>query len=191
MNIENLIRDYYKPDTLLYALFMDHARCVTRKSLEVAARVKDLNPDIRFIEEAAMLHDIGIFMTNSPSIHCTGDHPYICHGFLGRELLEQLGPDFFRHALVCERHTGAGITSENIKTNALPLPCRDMVPLTLEEEIICFADKFYSKKPELAGIEKRVNQVVEEMFDLDKSHGERFLGWVKKFSEPDPLQSCT
>ncbi|SLM32564.1 conserved hypothetical protein [Desulfamplus magnetovallimortis] len=209
MNIDDIIKEFYTPGTPLYDIFMDHAELVTRKSLAVAERVKrnseslkpahltgnekasDFNiskavsPDMLFIEEAAMLHDIGIFMTHSPSIHCMGEHPYICHGFLGRKLLENIAPDgsLSRHALVCERHTGAGITAENIKSNALPLPCRDMVPETIEEQIICFADKFYSKKPEQAGVEKKAEQIVEELLCLDHSHGKRFLGWLEQFSE--------
>ena len=186
MNIDNIIKNYYHPGTPLYDIFMGHASCVTQKSLEIAHRVIHLNPDTAFIEEAAMLHDIGIFMTHSPAIHCMGDYPYICHGFLGRELLDALGRDLSRHALVCERHTGTGITADSIKNNALlfkNFPCRDMVPVTLEEEIICFADKFYSKKQEEAGIEKSVDKVAGEMFKLGKSYGERFLEWMNKFSE--------
>jgi len=53
-----------------------------------------------FIEEAALLHDIGIFNTNLPKIGCYGRHPYISHGYLGRELLENEG--LAAHALVCE-----------------------------------------------------------------------------------------
>ncbi len=52
---------------------------------------------------------------------------------------------FERHALVCERHTGAGLTLEEIIERQLPVPHREMVPVTLEEQIICFADKFFSK----------------------------------------------
>lgn len=183
--VREIIEAYYRPGTPLYGIFMDHAEKVTRKSLDIAERIAHLNPDMAFIESAAMLHDIGIFMTDSPAIHCTGEHPYICHGILGRALLESIDTDTFaRHALVCERHTGCGITVENIRKNRLPLPVRDMVPVTLEEEIICFADKFFSKKPSESGMEKDVRRVVEEMFKLDRSHGERFLAWTKKFAEP-------
>ena len=93
-----------------------------------------------------MLHDIGIFMTASPKIGCFGDAPYVCHGFLGRELLDKEGldPTF---GLVAERHTGAGICLETIQRHNLPLPRRDMVPITPAEKIICCADKFFSKTP--------------------------------------------
>ena len=49
------------------------------------------------------------------------------------------------YALVCERHTGTGISLEEIIERNLPLPHRDMVPVSLEEQLICYADIFYSK----------------------------------------------
>ena len=65
------------------------------------------------------------------------------HGYLGAELLRSEGLP--RHALVCERHTGTGISLEEIIERNLPLPHRDMVPVSLEEQLICYADIFYSK----------------------------------------------
>lgn len=141
-----LIEKYYDPHSRAYQILVTHSELVTQKALRLAERVADLQPDYRFIEEAGMLHDIGMFMTNAPGLDCHGMHPYICHGFLGRELLEK--ESLPCHALVCERHTGAGITREDIRKQNLPLPERDMVPESLEEKIICFADKFYSKNPD-------------------------------------------
>mgnify|MGYP004420939777 CR=1 FL=1 len=51
-------------------------------------------------------------------------------------------------ARVCERHTGTGLTDEVIKQRQLPLPAGDYRPETLEEQLICYADKFYSKRHE-------------------------------------------
>ena len=50
-----------------------------------------------------------------------------------------------KSALVCERHTGAGLSLEGIIAQDLPVPHREMVSVSLEEQAICFADKFYSK----------------------------------------------
>lgn len=190
MDTQYIIRQFYTHGTKLYDIFMRHAECVTKKSIDIAFRIAHLNsdskPDTEFIQEAAMLHDIGIFMTDSPSIHCMGRHHYVCHGYLGRELLDSLG--FPRHGLVSERHTGTGITAENIRINNLPLPCRDMLPITIEEEIICFADKFYSKKSKSADKEKSIEQVIENMKKFDRLfsnsstyHYDRFTAWMQKF----------
>ena len=37
-----------------------------------------------------------------------------------------------RHARVCERHTGTGITQAMIEERGLPLPLQDFMPETLE-----------------------------------------------------------
>ena len=88
--------------------------------------------DIEFVEEAAMLHDIGMCRTDAPGIHCHGTEPYILHGILGRKMLDGMG--LFRHGRVCERHTGAGITAAEIIAQHLPIdPPRDLLPESLEE----------------------------------------------------------
>lgn len=135
----NVIERYYQPGSDLYRVLVEHSRQVTDRALGIGRR---FGADLQFIEEAGMLHDIGIFLVSAPGIHCHGKEPYLRHGVLGRELLE---PDYPRHALVCERHVGTGLTPELIESAGLPLPPRDMRPETLEEQIICYADKFYSK----------------------------------------------
>ncbi len=61
--------------------------------------------------------------------------------------------------MACERHIGVGLTAEDIRRQKLPLPARDMVPLSLEEEIICFADLFYSKNPDSVTVMKSREEV--------------------------------
>ena len=138
-----IIEKYYPKDSDIYFILLIHSEQVKDKALEIAARNPELKLDLEFIAEAAMLHDIGIFKCNAPRLHCKGTHDYIEHGYLGAELLRAEGLE--RHALVCERHTGVGLTKEMIIKSNLPLPHRDMIPQTLEEQVICYADKFYSK----------------------------------------------
>lgn len=152
-----IIRKYYKADSLVYAILIEHSTMVVEKCLEIAGYIKDLHPDISFLKEAAMLHDIGILFTDAPHIGCYGNHSYICHGYMGRELLEAEGlPE---HALVCERHVGVGLSANDILAHSLPLPVRDMLPITLEEKIICYADKFYSKKAAGQRFDKSLEEV--------------------------------
>jgi uncharacterized protein len=138
-----IIGKYYDPGSKAYYFLVHHGKMVAHKARELAMRAARLRPDLQFIEEAAMLHDIGILYTDAPKLGCFGFKEYLCHGYLGRELLEKEG--YPQHALVCERHVGVGILAEEIRRNGLPLPIRDMVPETLEERIVCLADKFYSK----------------------------------------------
>ncbi|MBQ8220656.1 MAG: HD domain-containing protein [Bacteroidaceae bacterium] len=142
MNPLEIIDKYCKENELRHILLV-HSRAVADKALTIARNHPELQADEQFIEEAALLHDIGIVWVNAPAIACVGTEPYICHGILGAEILRAEGLE--RHALVCERHTGTGLTLQQIIAQQLPLPHRDMQPVSIEEQIICFADKFFSK----------------------------------------------
>lgn len=143
INCIKLIEKYYKKNTPLYNLLIAHSKSVAEFAVEIVASHPELGADASFVYEAAMLHDIGIFLTNAPKIFCTGDKPYILHSLLGAEILRNEGLD--RHALVCERHTGTGISAKEIERQNLPLPRVDMIPLSIEEIIVAYADKFFSK----------------------------------------------
>ncbi|MBI5847632.1 MAG: HD domain-containing protein [Nitrospirae bacterium] len=140
----SIINKYFDTSSVVLDILVEHSSMVVSKALAVAENVRHLSPDLNFIREAAMLHDIGIIWVDAPQLGCYGEMPYICHGYLGRTLLENEG--FPLHALVCERHVGTGIITADIERFNLPLPKRDMQPVTLEEKIICYADKFYSKR---------------------------------------------
>jgi len=174
-----IIEKYYEPGSEAYFFLVEHGKAVAQMSLEIAGRLPDLNPDLRFIEEAALLHDIGIFKTDLSKIGCHGTHPYISHGYLGRELLEAEGLP--AHALVCERHVGLGLTVEDIELNGFPLPRRDMLPVTIEEKIICFADKFYSKDRAHLTIPRPAEEVREMVRKYGEDKLQRFEAWLTLF----------
>ena len=176
--VNEIIDRYYPCDNELKRIFVVHARKVTSLALDFAMRHPELDMDMQFIEEAAMLHDLGIFLTDAPRIHCLGDKPYICHGFLGAELLRSHGLP--RHASVCERHTGTGLTKEQIAREGWPLPVRDFVPVTLEEQLICFADKFYSKTKHLEEA-RTLEQVVESMRKISDESVRKIEQWAQMF----------
>jgi uncharacterized protein len=143
MWIEALIDKYYGDNAPLRHILVTHSQSVAAMAVDVVRRHPELQADETFVREAAMLHDIGIFKTNAPGIQCFGTEPYICHGLLGGELLRAEG--YPRHARVAERHTGTGLTREVIERQQLPLPLQDFSPESVEEEIVCYADKFFSK----------------------------------------------
>jgi uncharacterized protein len=182
-DVIKLIEKYYEPDSKAHHFVLHHGRLVAHKALQVAQRIKELNPDLKFIEEASMLHDIGIFMTHAPKIGCYGFHPYISHGWLGREILEKEGLPL--HGLVCERHVGTGLTIEDIESNKFPLPKRDMRPQTLEEKIICFADKFYSKDEHSLEAEKPAWKIREILSIFGEDKARQFDEWMIFFREPE------
>ncbi|NJD56064.1 MAG: phosphohydrolase [Nitrospirae bacterium] len=156
-----IINKYAPRGSLTCEMLVEHSSMVRDKALATAESVRQLQPDLAFIKEASMLHDIGIVLVNEPRLGCAGTYPYICHGYLGRSLLEQEG--YPRHALVCERHIGTGLTILDIVNQPLPLPKRDMLPRSLEEKIICYADKFFSKKVGNLSMEKSLAEVRAEM----------------------------
>ena len=177
MDYQILIDKYYPTDDELKALLMKHSRQVAERCLQVCDAHPELGLNRCFIEEAAMLHDIGIRWCYAPSIYCEGEESYIRHGLIGGKLLREEG--FIQHARVCERHTGTGLTREQIVRQQLPLPEENFIPETLEEQLICYADKFFSKShPD------RVLSVAEAARSLEKfgQEGvEKFLGWAKMF----------
>ena len=173
-----LIAKYYKPRSKAYRILLNHSQLVTEKALAIAINHNEYIPDLNFIEEAAMLHDIGIFKTNAPDLLCFGEYPYICHGYLGSELLMEEGyPD---HALVCERHTGVGITTEEIIADRLPLPLKDYLPVSVEEQIICFADKFFSKSGDITH-EKSLSEIRKSLEKFGHKSVARFNEWCEIF----------
>lgn len=138
-----LLKKHYSPHPKAYETLIRHSEAVARMAVEIGSRMSHLSPDVAFIEEAALLHDIGIFLCNAPKLGCTGQKPYICHGWLGYELL--IAEDLPRHAAVCMNHVGVGLSAMDIKANRFPIPAMDMLPTTIEEKIVCYADKFFSK----------------------------------------------
>lgn len=165
MDYQKIIDKYYPEDNELRHLLIRHSRQVADRCLLIANKHPELPMDKQFLEEAAMLHDIGIRWCNAPSIYCMGEEPYIKHGPIGGELLRKEG--YERHARVCERHTGTGLPGYE--------------PETLEEQLVCYADKFYSKSsPDY------VRTVAETAQSLEKFGHDgvlKFLDWSTLFAE--------
>lgn len=163
MDYLSLICKYYPEDDELRRVLLKHSRQVADRCLAICKKHPELPVETQFVEEAAMLHDIGIRWCNAPSIHCFGEEPYLRHGQIGAELLRKEG--FERHARVCERHTGTGLPG--------------LEPETLEEQLVCYADKFYSKSDV-----DHVRSVLEVAQSLEKFGHDgvvKFLHWAEQF----------
>ena len=175
----SIIQRYYTPGNDDYRVLVVHSRQVADKATAIAQRLIDrgVPVDIEFVEEAAMLHDIGMCRTDAPGICCYGHEPYILHGVLGREMLDAMG--LYRHGRVCERHTGAGLSKREIVEQGLPLPHQDYLPETVAEQVICYADKFYSKTR--IGEEKTIAQAERSLAKFGEEGLLRFRKWVQMF----------
>ena len=183
IDYQSIIMRFYKPGDPDYELLVKHSTQVAMLSKQLCERMaeKGVVMDLDFVHEAAMLHDIGIFQTYAPGIYCCGKEPYIRHGVIGREILEEMG--LMRHALVCERHTGSGLSLQDIVSQNLPLPQRDMLPLTLEEKVVCYADKFYSKSR--ISPCKPIAKVRQSLSKFGEGTIERFDALTALFGEPN------
>lgn len=176
MDCVALIKKYCPDSPDLFSILIDHSRNVADKALQIADTLPSgLDVDKEFIHDAAMLHDIGIVRCNASKIFCSGTEPYIRHGILGREILEHEG--LKAHALICERHVGAGLSRQEIIDANLPLPHRDMVPVSTEEIIICVADKFFSKSR--SDKEHKIDKILKEISGYGSGPEQRFRAWLK------------
>jgi len=178
VNPNEVINKYYSKGSPLWVTLTEHSKAVRDKALNIVSEHPELDANADFVSEAAMLHDIGIYLTHAPDLHCHGTYPYICHGYLGRELLQNEG--YPQHALVCERHTGTGLSLADIQTQNLPIPHREMRPISIEEQIICFADKFYSKSRALTEA-KSINKIIKSMQKHGPQQVEQFKLWCEMF----------
>ena len=175
MDYNLIIQKYYNGNPELLKILLKHSKAVADKAIAIAKAHPELPIDRQFLLEAAMVHDIGIVKTNAPDIQCFGTEPYIRHGVLGAEMMRAEG--YPLHARVCERHTGAGLSLNEIEEQSLPLPHEDLLPETLEEKLICYADKFFSKTR--LDREKTLEQAERSV----AKHGEEGLRRFKEMEE--------
>lgn len=190
MNYSKIIDYYYPEANELRDILVTHSSMVAQRALKICAAHPEMGMNPYFLKAAAMLHDIGICRCNAPGIQCFGKEPYIRHGIIGADLLRSyatyLNGDLSASlmamepfARVCERHTGAGLTKEDIVKQHLPLPHQDFLPMTLEEKVICYADKFYSKShPDR---EKTLEEAQRSLAKFGNEGLQRFMSWHELF----------
>lgn len=182
-----IIAKYCAGNDDLQQILLTHSRQVADRALAILQMhpewVASGEVDPVFVEEAAMLHDIGVVLCDAPKIHCMGTHAYIEHGCLGAEILRQEGLP--KHAAVAERHTGTGITIEQIMREQLPIPLQDYTPRTLEERLICYADKFYSKTK--LGQDKPMSKIRMHMWKYGSDAVQRFDELQQQFEPKEQV----
>jgi uncharacterized protein len=104
-----------------------HSIKVAKEALKIARMIKKVKVDLNLIEIGAILHDVGRSKTHGFN-----------HAPLGGKILRERGfPE--KLARICERHILGGLDEEDAQS--VGLPPKKYIPLTLEEKIICLADK--------------------------------------------------
>lgn len=119
-----------------FKIVLAHSKAMQKIALDIARKVNKAGKrkaDAQFIRAAAILHDIGRF--EYPPWKCP-----VRHGVAGEQILkkEGLGRKYQR---VCSTHLGAGITAADVRRQKLPIPAKDYMPRTVEEKILCYADR--------------------------------------------------
>ena len=61
MDYQSIIDKYYPSENELRRILLIHSRQVADRCIKIAKTHPELKLDVEFLEEAAMLHDIGIF----------------------------------------------------------------------------------------------------------------------------------
>jgi len=142
----------------------------TAVKLAEALKEKGLNVNIKLVEVGALLHDIGRFKTHT--IH---------HVVIGAEIArkENLPKEIIR---IIERHAGGGISEK--EAEKLGWEKKNYLPETLEEKIVCYADKRV-ESGRIVGINREIKKLKKELGEnhpsierLKKLHEEfeRLLG---------------
>lgn len=170
-DINWLFHRYYKDNPDLRRIVVIHSEQVAKKALNIC-HMKKLPLDPKTVYCAALIHDIGVVKCNAPEIHAFGHHPYLQHGLEGEKILKR--HNMMMLARICSTHTGAGISKKDIINNNLPLPQKDMIPKTLLEKLICYADKFYSKSGDLRK-EKTLDEVISQISNFGPDSLSRFM----------------
>ena len=174
MNIHLKLLKKYSFSQEDFEIVADHSLAVLGRALEIIRKKKLYQIDLDLVVAGCLLHDIGAFgfMKN---FHLKQDD-YIKHGIIGGKILRKEGLN--KIALIAERHIGAGISKKEIIKNNFSLPKKDFLPVTLEQRLVCYADKFHSKsgkKDSLESVKKEMKSYkggvfgrfgeLEEMFE--------------------------
>lgn len=180
MNPYKLINKIYKNNPKAKKILLIHSNQVKKKALKIAIKYQNKiskKINMKLIENGALLHDIGIIKINNKRMNCHGKVPFIKHNYEGfKILLKHLHPKL---ALITLRHTGVGLTREEIIKEKLPLPKINMVPKTIEEEIVCLADKFYSKSK--LNLEYSIEDIKKEIKQYGQSQEKRLNYLINKY----------
>lgn len=140
-NIYQLHKKYASSEEKL-DLVWTHSLIVRDIALELADNLikNNIKIDKNLVEIGALVHDIGCYDYYKDKENV----PYLLHGICGYKILQNEGfnEEIARMAMI---HLGVGIVKENIIKNNLPFEKKDYIPITLEEELIAYADNFHSK----------------------------------------------
>lgn len=111
---------------------------------------------------------------------------YIQHGLRGYKLLKAcgFGEDLAQFA---RNHTGIGLTAQMVKDQKLPLPVADYVPVTVEQELVMYADKFHTKSDpaEFVGYDRCIRRAAKH----GEANAQGMRDLIERFGMP-PIEQA-
>jgi uncharacterized protein len=135
--------------------------------------------DKKMVEIGCLVHDLGCYKCYP--FYGRTDGIYVQHGLAGYKILKKEGfsEEIARMATV---HLGVGLVKENVVASGLPLEHKDYIPITLEEELVAYADNFHSKSGPKFDTFEDSRKKLANLWPESVIVFERFR---KKFGEPD------
>jgi uncharacterized protein len=134
---------------LYFELVWTHSDIVRQIAVRLAdtlEETKSIKVNREILEAGALLHDIGMYPCYDDELNTSSKLIPLQHAFVGGSIVrsEGFGEEYARF---CEVHTATGLTKEDIERENLEVEIKDYVPVTVEEELVTYADKFHTKYP--------------------------------------------
>jgi uncharacterized protein len=175
LNQIKAIHQRYAQNDTVFKLVFEHCEIVTRIALDAAERSNE-QIDKTLLQAACMLHDIGTYALFDENGRAANHELYPQHAQFGAILIRNEG--FSENiAAAVETHVLMGLTKQEVQARPWPLPPRDYEPASIEGELLCYADRFHSKKPQFNSYEmfyKRLNENLPLQAAKFKAAAERF-----------------
>lgn len=163
---QKYVHGKYKKEIL--EIVWTHSLIVKTIALQLAEKLEKtygIKTDQKLIEVGALVHDIGFY-------DCFDDDykpkcKYVLHGKMGYKILIKEGLSQKR-ARFASTHVGVGYEKD--------------IPISLEEELVCYADEFHSKgHPGFNNFE----EALEEMNEISPNDGAVLQRFKNKFGIPE------
>ncbi len=135
----------YAQNDFVFNLVFGHCKIVSEIA-KWCVENKNLTVDKNLLEAGCLLHDIGTYALFDEKGLNGNEHNYKQHAIFGAALVVEEGFDS-RIADMIRTHVLMGLSKDEIIKSGFGMPQKDYFPATLEARLLCYADRFHSKKP--------------------------------------------
>ena len=170
----------YAPSDDVFELVYTHCKIV----YEIAKQIVDnrsLEVDEELLQASCLLHDIGAYVFIVEYGKTTSRRLYPLHSLIGAQIIREEGLDS-RVAAAVRTHNQLGLSKQEIEQSIdkYILPAIDQLPASVEAELLCYADRFHSKKPVFNSVASLERYLAKQPIQF-----QRFQEYQKRFGVPD------